>query len=119
MGVERRNHEAGTGNGNDQVYFVGAQTGALQTFFRGFLSQLDGVLNVFLIGLIQGARFDGVFDGKNGVAFVYLSIVHDGHHGFEAALRDIEDAPHVIFHIIAGDCVRRKGRGGSRDRTMC
>jgi len=26
---------------------------------------------------------------------------------------------HIIFHIVAGDCVRRKGRGGSRDRAMC
>src|ERR1700740_79252 len=53
------------------------------------------------------------------MALVHLGVVDDGHHGFEAALRDVEDAPHVILHVIARDGVRRERRGrGSNDGML-
>src|SRR5260370_22273868 len=74
MSVERGNHEAGARDGNDQINFIRAHTRALEAFFRRFSSELDGVLDVFLIGLIEGARFDRVLDRENRMALVHLSI---------------------------------------------
>ena len=48
--VQRRNHEAGAGHGDDQIDFVRRRAGALQTLFSRLAAELDGVLDVFLVG---------------------------------------------------------------------
>ena len=121
MGIERRNHKAGAGDADDEVNVSRAHAGALEALFRGFLAELDGVLHVLVVGLGEWPGLDGVINGKNGMAIVDLGVVHDGHHGFDAALRDLEDAAKVIFHVIAGDTVGRErssGRGDGRMRRM-
>src|SRR6266852_6744710 len=70
MGVEGGNHESSAGHSDDQVDFIGTHAGALQTFFGGLLPELYGVFDIFLVGLIQRARFDRVFDGENSVALM-------------------------------------------------
>ena len=116
--IERGDHETGAGNGNDQIDFVRAQPGALQAFFRRFAPQLNGMFDVFLVGLHQRAGLDDVIDGENGVALVHLGVVDDAHHGFELALGNIEHAAHVILHLVARDGVRRQGRRGRGDRAV-
>ncbi len=101
--VQGRNHETGAGNGDDQVDVGGEKSGALEALFSGFTAELDGVIDVFIVGLGQGARFNGVVDGENCVAMMNLGIINDGHHGFEAAFGDIKDATHIVFHVVAGD----------------
>ena len=105
MRVERGDHEAGAGDGDDEIDFVGLEACALEAFFRGFAAELDGVLHVLLIGLLEGAGLDRVGDGENGVAFVDLGIVHDAHHGLEFALGYVEYAAHVVLHVFARDGV--------------
>jgi hypothetical protein len=119
MRVERRNHEAGAGNRDDQIDFVGAHSGAFETLLRGALAELNGVLHVFLIGFFERARLDCVINRKNHMALVDLSIVHDGHHGLEPPFGNLEDPAHVILHVIAGDDVRRQCGGRRRDKTRC
>ena len=113
--VQRRNHEAGAGNGDDQIDVGGEKAGALKALFGGFAAELDGVIDVFIVGLGQGARLDGVVDGEDGVAMMDLGIIHDGHHGFEAAFGDIKDAAHVVFHVVAGDGEGGESSGGRGD----
>src|ERR1035438_2317023 len=52
------------------------------------------------------------------MAFAHLRVVHDGHHSFEPPVRDVEDAPHVILHIVARNFVRRQGRGRRDNGAM-
>ena len=93
--VERRNHEAGAADGDDEVDFVRAKVRAFETFFGGFAAELDGVLDVFLIGLLETAWLDDVFNRENRMTLVNLSVIDDRHHGFELALWDVEDATHL------------------------
>jgi hypothetical protein len=76
------------------------------------------VLDVFVVGFRKTARFDSVIDGKDGVALVNLRVIDDGHHGFEAALGDVEDAAHVVLHVVARDGVGRESRCGGGDSGM-
>ncbi len=73
------------------------------------------MLDVFVIGLAEGSGLDGVVDGEDGVALMDLGVVNDGHHGFNAAIRNIENLSHVIFHVIARDKVRGHGSCGGTD----
>jgi len=117
VGVERRNHEAGAAHGDDEVDFVGAKVRAFESFFGGFAAELDGVLDVFLVGLLESARLDRVGDRENRVALMHLRVIDDRHHSFELAFGDVEDAAHVVLHVIAGDEVLGNGgRGGENDR---
>src|SRR5260370_25235774 len=118
MSVERGIYDDGARYSNVQITVVRARTRALEAFFRRFSSELDGVLDVFLIGLIEGARFDRVLDRENRMALVHLSIVDDAHHGFELAFRNVKDAPHVVLHVFAGDGMGWKGRGRRRDGAV-
>ena len=111
MGVERRNHEPGARDGDDKVDVFRPEAGAFQAFLRRFPAQFHGMLDVFVVRFRKRTRLDGVVDGKDGVPLVHLRVVHDAHHGFQAPLGNIEDAPHVILHVVAGDRVRRKRRG--------
>ena len=51
VGIKRRNHEAGAGNGDDQIDVFGPETSLRQALFGGFPAQLYGVFNVFVVGL--------------------------------------------------------------------
>ncbi len=80
VGVQRRNHEARAGDGDDQVDLIGPQARALQAFFRGFPSELHRMLDVFVVGLRQRAGFDRVVERKDGMPLVDLGVIHDAHH---------------------------------------
>lgn len=117
--VKGRNHEAGTGNSDDQIDFVWPETSLLQALFGGFPAKLYGVLNVFVVGFAEGTRFNRIVDRENGVALVHLGVVHDGHHSFHAPVRDLKDPSHVIFNVIARDKVWGQSSGRRRDRGNC
>lgn len=106
MRVERRNHEAGAGNCNNEVNFVGTKGSTAETFFGGFAAKLDGVLDIFIVCLRKSTWLNRIFDGEDGMALMNLGVIDDSHHGFDAALGNIEDAAHVIFHVVASDKVR-------------
>jgi hypothetical protein len=116
--VKRGNHESGARNGDDQIHFIRAESGTLQTFLRGLPAELNRMLHVFLIGLGKGAWLDRVFDGKDGITLLDLRVVDDGHHGFQAPVRNIKDATHVVFHVVASNGVRRKRRGRCGNRAV-
>src|SRR5208337_1333521 len=65
VGVKRGDHETRAGNGDNQINVFGTHAGALEAFFGSFAAKLDGVLDVFIIGLGQRPGFDGVIDGEN------------------------------------------------------
>ena len=115
VGVEGRNHEAGTGDGDDEVNILRAQGGFGETLFGSFAAKFDGVFDVLVIGLAKCSRFNRVIDRENRVTLVDLSVIDNGHHGFDAALGDVKDTAHVIFHVIARDKVWRQS--GSRSRN--
>jgi len=50
--------------GDDEVHFVRAHTGALQTLFRRLPAELYGVLDVFLVVFESGRGSTVVFDRK-------------------------------------------------------
>ena len=93
----------------------GFAAGALQAAFRRLAAQLHRMLHVLIVGFLQVARLNGVLDGENRVALVHLCVVHDGHHRFQAPLRDVEDAAHVVLHVVASDGVLGQGRGRCGD----
>ncbi len=62
--VEGRNHEARTRNGDDQVDFVGTELGAFQALLGGFLPQLYGMFDVFVVRLREWPGLDRILDGK-------------------------------------------------------
>jgi hypothetical protein len=47
------------------------------------------------------------------VALVDGGIVHNGHHGFQAAFRDVEYATHVVLDVVTGDQMGRESRSRS------
>jgi hypothetical protein len=112
MGIERRNHESGTGHGDDQIDVRRREAGTRQAFLGRLATQFNRVFHVLFICLREGSRFDSVFDGENGLTIVNARIVHNAHHGLEIALGNIKHPAHVIFHIVASDGVGRK-RGRS------
>ena len=118
MRIERRNHEPGAGDGDDEVDFLRRHSGAFETLFRRFAPQLDGVFDIFVIRFRERSRFNGVVNRKDGVPRLHLRVVHNRHHRFEPALRDVEHAAHVIFHVIARDFVRRQRGGGGHDMRV-
>ena len=116
--VQRRNHEAGTGDRNNEVDIFRLEAGAFQAFLGGLATQLHRVFDVFVVGFRKRARLDGVVEGENGVPLVHLGIIHDAHHGFETPLGDVKDAAHVVLHVLARDGVRRERRGGGGNGRM-
>ncbi len=41
------------------------------------------------------------------MTMVHLGVIHDGHHGFQAAFGNIEDTAHVILDVVARYEIRR------------
>ena len=76
------------------------------------------MFDVLVVCFGKRARFDGVIEGENGVPLVHLRVVHDAHHRFQAPLRDVKDASHVILHVVTRDGVGRKRGGRRRNRGM-
>ncbi len=115
MRIQRGDHKARTRYGDEQIYLVRPHSAALQAFFRRLASELYRVFDVFIVGLRERARLDGVIERKNRVALVHLRVVHDRHHRFQPPFRNIENTPHVVLHILTGDRVgrQRRGRGGN------
>jgi hypothetical protein len=107
MGIQRGDHKAGARNGDDQIDFVRTEIRALQALFRGFTPKLYGMLDVFVVCLAQRAGLDSILNRKDGVALVYLRVVHDRHHCFQTPLGDVKNPTHVIFHVIARNAVGR------------
>jgi len=118
VGVERRDHEAGAGDGDDEVDVLRLGAGALQAALSGLAAELHGVPDVLLICFLEVAGLDGVVDGEDRVALVDLSVVDDSHHGFEAALGNVEDAAHVVLDVVASDGVLGERRGGRGDGAV-
>jgi hypothetical protein len=110
MGVERRNHESSTRDRNDQIDIRRLKAGTLEAFLGCFAAEFNGVFYVLFIRLREGPGLDGVFDGENSVTIVNAGIVHNTHHGLELTLGNIEDAAHVIFHVVATNRVGWKRR---------
>src|SRR4029077_14360933 len=76
------------------------------------------MLHVLIVGFLEGAGLDRVLDGENRVPLVDLRVVHDRHHGFQATLGDVEDAAHVVLHVVAGDGVLGQRGGGRGDGAV-
>ena len=76
------------------------------------------MLDVFVIGLRERARLDGVIEREDGMPVVNLGVINDAHHCFEAALGNVKDASHVDLYVVARDGVERQGGGCCGDRRM-
>ena len=62
MGIERRNHEAGARDRDNQVDLFRLEACAFQAFSRCFPAKLYCVFDVFVVGFRKRARLDGVID---------------------------------------------------------
>src|SRR6266478_4019302 len=82
-----RNPESRAGHRDDHIDLIGLQARALQALFRGFPAELDGMLDVFVVGLREWTRLDGVVEREDSVPIVNLGVIDDAHHRFETADR--------------------------------